>query len=299
MLEVKNQYSELTNVVDNGLRKELIVEPCGKDTASAIAAATVHIFSNYGPDEVILILPSDHIILDSVAFSEAVLQARSLAKQEKIVTFGIKPLYPETGYGYIEYNNSEVVGFVEKPSFGLALEYLQSGKFLWNSGILCFTANTLIKELEAHCSVMLSLIIRVIHTSTLSTNSDYYRELLLNSVIWETIPEISIDYALLEKSSQVAVVACDIGWSDIGNWESMSMLKTKDKNGNRIKGNVKLHDAINCYVESDSNKTIAVVGVKNLVIIESENGLLVINRNKVSSAKEIFGGLQKNLHYQK
>ncbi len=231
--------------------------------------------------------------MDSVAFSNAVLQAQSLAKQGKIVTFGIKPFYPETNYGYIEYINNEAIRFIEKPSFALAVNYLKSEKFLWNSGILCCTAKTIIKELETHCFDMLSRVIQAINTSISSTNSGYYRELLLSSLIWETIPEISIDYALLEKSSQIAVVACDIGWSDIGNWESMSMLKPKDKDGNRVKGNVKLYDSINCYVESGSNKTIAVVGVKNLAIIESENGFLVINKKKVSSAKEIFADLQE------
>ncbi len=291
--EVKNQYSEIPNVIDNSFRKELIVEPCGMDTAAAIAAAAVHIFSDYGPDEMILILPSDHIILDSAAFSTAVLQAQNLAKNGKIVTFGIKPSYPEIGYGYIEYSNNEVIRFIEKPSFGLALEYLKSEKFLWNSGILCFTAKTIIKELETHCVDMLSRVIKAIHISTSSNNADYYRELLLSSLIWETLPEVSIDYALLEKSSQIAVVACDIGWSDVGNWESMSMLKPKDKNGNRVKGNVKLYDSVDCYVESGSNKTIAVVGVKNLAIIESENGFLVIDKKKASSAKEIFADLQE------
>jgi len=290
---VKEHYREVSNVTSNSIRKELIIEPCGRDTAAAIAAAAVHVFSNYEPDEIILILPSDHIILDSVAFSNAVLQAQNMAKQGKIVTFGIKPFYPEMGYGYIEYNNSEVIRFVEKPSFSLALEYLQSGKFLWNSGILCFTANTIIKELETNCSGMLSRVIKAIHTSKLSFSTDYYRELLLSPLIWETIPEISIDFALLEKSRQIAVVACDIGWSDIGNWDSLSKLMPKDKNGNRVKGNVKLYDSIDCYVESDSNKIIAVVGVKNLAIIESENGFLIIDKKKVSSAKEIFADLQE------
>ncbi len=291
--EVKAQYSEITNIIDNSLRKELIVEPFGMDTAAAIVAAVFHIFSQYGPDEMMLILPSDHIILDSVAFSKAVLQAQHLAKNGKIVTFGIKPFYPETSYGYIEYSNNEAIRFIEKPSLGLALEYLKSEKFLWNSGILCCTAKTIIKELETHCFDILSRVIKAIHTSTSFTNSDYYRELFLNSLIWETIPNISIDYALLEKSNQIAVVACDIGWSDIGNWESMSMLRPKDKNGNRVKGNVKLYDSIDCYIESNSNKTIAVVGVKDLAIIESENGFLVIDKKKVSSAKAIFADLQE------
>ena len=292
--EVKNQYSEITNVIDNSIKKELIIEPCGMDTAAAIAAAAVHIFSDYGPDEMMLILPSDHIILDSVAFSKAVLKAQNLAKNGKIVTFGIKPSYPEVGYGYIEYTNNEVVRFIEKPSFGLALDYLKSEKFLWNSGILCCSAKTIIKELEeTHCFDILSTVTKAIYASKSSTNLDYYRELFLNSLIWETIPEISIDYALLEKSKQIAVVACDIGWSDVGNWESMSRLKPKDKNGNRVKGNVKLYDSIDCYVESDSNKTIAVVGVKDLAIIESEHGFLVIDKKKASSAIEIFANLQE------
>ncbi len=291
--EVKDQYNEIINFTKNSISKELIAEPCGRDTAAAIAVSAVHVLSNYGPDEMMLILPSDHIILDSVAFSNAVRQAQSLAKKGKIVTFGIKPSYPEIGYGYIEYSNNEVFKFVEKPSFGLALDYLQSEKFLWNSGILCFTANSIIKELETHCFDILSMVIKAIHTSTSHSNSDYYREVLLSSPIWDTIPEISIDYALLEKSSQIAVVACDIGWSDVGNWESMSKLEPMDKNGNRVKGNVTLYDTVDCYVESVSNKTIAVVGVKDLAIIESENGFLVIDKKKASSAKEIFANLQE------
>jgi len=290
---VKDQYDEITNVISNSIRKELIAEPCGRDTAAAIAVSAVHVLNNYGPDEMMLILPSDHIILDSVAFSNAVLHAQSLAKHGKIVTFGIKPSYPEIGYGYIEYSNNEVFRFVEKPSFSLALDYLKSEKFLWNSGILCFTANTIIKELETHCFDILSKVSNAVHASTSSSNSDYYRELLLSSLIWETIPEISIDYSLLEKSGQIAVVACDIGWSDIGNWESMSRLEPLDKDGNRVKGNVHMYDTVDCYVESVSNKTIAVVGVKDLAIIESENGFLVIDKKKASSAKEILANLQE------
>jgi mannose-1-phosphate guanylyltransferase len=290
---VKDQYDEITKVTSNSIRKELIAEPCGRDTAAAIAVSAVHILNNYGPDEMMLILPSDHIILDSVAFSKPVLHAQSLAKQGKIVTFGIKPSYPEIGYGYIEYSNNEVFRFVEKPSFGCALDYLKSEKFLWNSGILCFTVSTIIKELETHCFDILSRVIKAINRSTSLSNSDYYKELLLSSLIWETIPEISIDYALLEKSSQIAVVACDIGWSDIGNWESMSRLEPMDKNGNRVKGNVHMYDTVDCYVESVSNKTIAVVGVKDLAIIESEHGFLVIDKKKASSANEIFANLQE------
>ncbi len=180
---VKDQYDEITNATSNSIRKELIAEPCGRDTAAAIAVSAVHVLNNYGPDEMMLILPSDHIILDSVAFSNAVLHAQSLAKLGKIVTFGIKPSYPEIGYGYIEYSNNEVFRFVEKPSFGLALDYLKSEKFLWNSGILCFTANTIIKELETHCFDILSRVIKAIHTSTSLSNSDYYRVLLLSSLI--------------------------------------------------------------------------------------------------------------------
>ncbi len=292
LLAIKAQYSQVSDIAKNNISQELIIEPYGRDTAAAIAAAAVHVFHNYGPDEMILILPSDHIILDSVAFSRAILKAQSLAIKGKIVTFGINPFYPETSYGYIEYNDNEVIRFVEKPSFSLALDYLRSEKFLWNSGILCFTANTIIKELEMHCSDMLSSVIKAIHTS-ISSNDSNYQEVLLSLLIWDTIPKISIDYALLEKSNQIAVVSCDIGWSDVGNWESMSRLEPRDKNGNRVKGNVTLHDTVDCYVESDSNKIIAVIGVKNLAIIETENGFLVIDKDKASSAKEIFADLQE------
>jgi mannose-1-phosphate guanylyltransferase/mannose-6-phosphate isomerase len=294
---VKNSYSQIIKSSDNNITQELIVEPCGRDTAAAIAAAAAHIFTNYGPDEMILILPSDHIISDTEAFSRAVLQAQDLALQGKIVTFGIKPFYPEIGYGYIEHNGNEVIRFVEKPSFSIAMDYLKSKKFLWNSGILCFTSQTIIRELEIHCSDLLSIATEAIYTSVSSSYSNY-REVFLNTFLWNKIPKISIDYVLLEKSNQISVISCDIGWSDVGNWQSMSRVGAEDENGNKVRGNVTLYDSTNCYVESDSNKIIAVIGARNLAIIETENGFLVIDKSSASIAKELFAELQEKSELQ-
>ena len=291
LAEVKKSYSHIPKIKGNKYSCEIIIEPSPKDTAAAITAAAVHISLNYGPNQPIIILPSDHIITDSSAFIESVQKAKKMALQNKIVTLGIKPTHPETNYGYIEYNENEVVSFKEKPSLTAAIEYIASGKFLWNSGILCFTVGVLINEMKKYCPSLLSIIKQSINRSFTYGLDD--KEIFLNEYLWDNLPKISIDYALLEKTNQIAVLPCSIGWNDVGNWQAMSKMGVKDEKGNSIKGNVTLHDSNNCYVENKSQKTIALIGVQNLTVIETKEGFLIMDKNNAVVPKEIFATLQE------
>ncbi|GAB4169068.1 MAG: hypothetical protein Tsb006_7310 [Rickettsiaceae bacterium] len=280
-------YSSLKRASD----LELIVEPFARDTAAAITAAAIHIEELYGPDEVILVLPSDHIISDQDAFSKAVAKAGKIAKNGKVVTFGIKPSHAEVGYGYIKFRGSKVTKFIEKPTLESAKKLLEAKDVLWNSGILCFTARTFINEMEKHCREDLGKVTQSMHSSV-QVKQAGYRKILLNPAFWQSIKPISIDYALMEKSDQVSVVPCSIDWHDVGNWDSMSKLGLKDINGNNVKGNALIHNVSDCYIES-SGSIIAAVGVKNLAIIETKNGFLVVDKKNAASVKEIFSLLKE------
>ncbi|MEO8386088.1 MAG: mannose-1-phosphate guanylyltransferase, partial [Betaproteobacteria bacterium] len=218
-----------------------ILEPFGRNTAPAVAAAAIQVAKTHGPDAILLILAADHLIADQVAFSNAVTQATLLAAAGKIVAFGIQPTAPETGYGYIEANGTDVVQFVEKPTAEVAVEYLASGKFLWNSGMFCFRAGTVLEEMAQYCPDVLSRVNACLANS-IDAKGDGFTQLELSSADFGAAPDISIDYALMEKTRHAAVVPCSIGWSDIGSWDAIGELSAADEQGNRIDGQALLHD---------------------------------------------------------
>ncbi|MDP5020939.1 MAG: mannose-1-phosphate guanylyltransferase, partial [Rickettsiaceae bacterium] len=162
---IQDEYSRVERLVTHPITSRFILEPFGRNTASAISAAALQIEEYYGPDEVMLVLPADHLILDQGRFGDAVHRAQKLALDGELVTFGIKPNSPETGYGYIEYHGNKVERFVEKPSLELAQEYLQKGNFLWNSGIFCFTAGSILREMARYCPVILDNVRCALHLS--------------------------------------------------------------------------------------------------------------------------------------
>ncbi len=224
-----------------------ILEPFGRNTAAAIICAALQIRDAHGEDTLMLVLPADHLITDQNAFAIAIAEATQLALQNKLVTFGIQPTGPETGYGYIEAEENRVLRFVEKPSLDKAQEYLKSGRFLWNSGMFCFSVKTLLQEVEVHCPEILGAVKACAAASDKATGKDFM-QLELNAQTFGLVPEDSIDYALIEKSNQVAVVPCQIGWSDIGSWNSLGGLVESDSRGNRIEGEALLYEVANCYI---------------------------------------------------
>jgi len=278
-----------------GLSLSYILEPFGRNTAAAIIAAALQIKAMYADEEALmLVLPADHLITDQIAFARAIAEATKLAQQGKLVTFGIQPTSPETGYGYIEAEGNKVLRFVEKPSLEKAQEYLDSGRFFWNSGMFCFNVKTLLQEVELHCPEIFVATQACIQCSETATGKDFI-QLELNAETFSAVPEDSIDYALIEKSQQVAVVPCQIGWSDIGSWSALGELVESDSNGNRIEGEALLHEVANCYIRG-KDRLIAAVGIEDLFIIDTADALLVADKARAQDIKAIYSQLKKQGH---
>ena len=285
---------EFREVNENKLATSFILEPFGRNTAAAIAAAALHVAATHGEDALMLVLAADHLIVDQQAFAAAVDAASALARNGKLVTFGIRPDAPETGYGYIEADGNKVLRFIEKPSLDKARDYLESGRFLWNSGMFCFSAAAMLRAMEAHCPDILSATKACLQQSRVAEGKRF-TQLELQADSFAEVREESIDYAVMEKSSEVAVVPCDIGWSDIGSWTAIGNLTEADAEGNRIEGEVLLHDVSNCYIQS-RDRLVGAVGVDNLVIIDTPDALLVADRSRAQDVKHIYAKLKASGH---
>ena len=285
---------EFNEVNKDKLATSFILEPFGRNTAAAIAAAALHVAATHGDDALMLVLAADHLIVDQQAFAAAVDAACVLARKGKLVTFGIRPDAPETGYGYLETDGNTVVRFIEKPSLDKAREYLESGRFLWNSGMFCFSAAAMLRAMEAHCPDILTATKACMQRSRVAEGKRF-TQLELQADSFADVREESIDYAVMEKSSDVAVVPCDIGWSDIGSWTAIGNLTAADAEGNRIEGEVLLHDVSNCYIQS-RDRLVGAVGVDNLVIIDTPDALLVADRSRAQDVKHIYAKLKASGH---
>lgn len=285
---------ELNEVNSNKIATSFILEPFGRNTAAAAAAAALRIAKVYGEDAVLLVLAADHLITDQPAFAAAVAQAVKLAQQGKLVTFGIRPDSPETGYGYIEADGNKVRRFVEKPSLETAREYVESGRFLWNSGIFCFSAGALLREMALHCADILSSTGECLEYSC-GTSADGLTQLELHPELFKNVPGISLDYAVMEKSGEVAVVPCDIGWSDIGSWAALGDLISADPAGNHLEGEAVLYNTGNCYIRS-GERLISAVGVQNLVIVDTPDALLVADKSCAQDVRHIYAELKAKDH---
>ena len=285
---------EFHDVNSNKIDTSFILEPFGRNTAAAVAMASLYIQKTYGEDTAVLILAADHLIGDQNAFEHAVQQALTLANSGRLVTFGIQPNTPETGYGYIEAKGSEVLRFIEKPSLEKAQEYITSGRFFWNSGMFCFTVGTLLSEMEQHCPDILKTTQACLLKSRFAEGLGF-KQMALDPNTFAKVPDNSIDYALMEKSKEVAVVPCSISWSDIGSWNAIGNLIEADTDGNRVEGEAILEDVSNCFIQSDS-RVVGVVGVTDLVIIDTPDALLIANKNKVQDVKKIYAKLKSLNH---
>ncbi len=293
--KTEDEYREVSAIpTNNALVNRYILEPFGRNTAPAIAAAALQVAATHGEDACLLVLAADHLIADQAAFAQAVASAMQLAAQGKLVTFGIQPDAPETGYGYIEADGNIVKRFVEKPDLKTAQEYVASGRYLWNSGMFCFQAGTMLREMQQHCPAILAATRACIAQSG-SAEGARYSQLTLDATLFKQVPDNSIDYAVMEKSHNVAVVPCSIGWSDIGSWTALGDLTTADAQGNRIEGEVILHDVNNCYIQSNQ-RIVGAVGVKNLVIIDTPDAVLVADRNHAQDVKYLYARLKAEGH---
>ena len=285
---------EFREVNEAGAEISFILEPFGRNTAAAIAVAALHVARTQGEDAIMLVLPADHLIIDQVAFAEAVSKAYVFAQNGKLVTFGIRPDAPETGYGYIEAEGSQVRRFVEKPSLEKALEYLAAGNYYWNSGMFCFAAASMLRAMKQHCPEILDAVASCIDDSKIA-KGDGFAQLELDVAAFKTVPDKSIDYAVMEKSDQVAVVPCNIGWSDIGSWTALGDLGEPDVNGNRIEGEALLHNTHNCTIQS-RERLVGTVGVDNLIIIDTPDAFLVADKSCAQDVKYLYAGLKAKGH---
>ena len=245
-------------------------------------------------DEVLLILPADHVITDIATFHVAIAQAEALAKEGHLVTFGIVPTHPETGYGYIMKDSAQmgnaykVAAFVEKPDLVAAKNYLKSGDYLWNSGIFAFTAGNFLKELEKFNPEMLSVCKATLASA--KTDLDFTR---LDKASFALCPADSIDYAVMEKTDKAAVIPLDAGWNDVGSWSALWDVTEKDDSGNALSGDVLTLDAKNSYIYAE-DKLVTVIGVDNLVVVETKDAVMIAHKDRVQEVKQVVDQLKQS-----
>ena len=285
---------EFGQVNRHGVATSYILEPFGRNTAAAVASAALQASRKHGDDTILLVLAADHLIADQPAFEHAVSRAVELAAQGQMVTFGIKPDAPETGYGYIEADGERAVRFVEKPSLEVAQQYVDSGRFLWNSGMFCLQAGAVLRELRQHSPEVLAGVQACLDQSR-EAQGKGFTQVALDPDTFAAVPDISIDYALMEKSSNVSVISCDIGWSDIGSWAALGSLGEADADGNRVQGEALLHDVRDCFIQS-SDRLVGAVGLDNLIIVDTADALLVANRDRAQDVKQIYAALKAQGH---
>lgn len=281
-----------------GIVLDYVLEPVGRNTAPAIALAALRLREQFGDEATMLVLPSDHLILDSAAFAEAVAAAERLAGEGYLVTFGIKPTAPETGFGYIEADPSPAPGgggmlvrrFVEKPSCETAEAYLASGRYYWNSGMFCFRVGDFLNEL-ARCAPELSQAVAAAWQATARNQAP----VAIDAESFARIDNISVDYAVMEKARHVAVVPGRFDWSDIGSWQALGELVPADAAGNRVQGEALLVDSRDCFVRSE-DRLIAVLGVQNLLLVDTFDALLIADRSRAQEVKSIVKSLNDRGH---
>lgn len=281
-----------------GGRGDFLLEPFGRNTAPAVAVAAEFIRQIYGPDKVLLVLAADHLIKDAFAFQGAVNLAVECALSDRLVTFGVVPTSPETGFGYIERGETgehaaEVLRFVEKPSQMIAAQFLETGRYLWNSGMFCFRAGTFLKELQKHAPAVAENASTCVETMVLGSTSGGMYE--IPPEVFDKAPDISVDYAVMEKSDRVSVVPGDFGWSDIGSWNAIRDLVQPDAQGNRAVGDVVFVDSRNTFVESE-DRLVAALGVDDLMIIDTPDALLVAHPDKTQEVKLVVAELKQRNH---
>jgi mannose-1-phosphate guanylyltransferase/mannose-1-phosphate guanylyltransferase/mannose-6-phosphate isomerase len=270
----------------------IYLEPVGRNTAPAAAVAAL-MLTRQDPDAVMLLLPADHLIADVAAFHAAVGEGVKAASSGHLVTFGIVPDSPHTGYGYIQQGEAlagmvahRVARFVEKPDLASAEAYVASGEYYWNSGMFLFPAQRFLDELRALRPEMVSACEQALDRG--QRDLDFHR---LDRAAFAACPADSIDYAVMEHTRHAAVVPADMGWNDIGAWSALWQVGAKDGNGNASRGDVYLHDVRDSYVRAES-RMIAAIGVSDLIIIETADAVLVADRNRAQDVKRVVDHLK-------
>ena len=310
--KIHDEYQEVNT---HDIETRYILEPFGRNTAAAIAIAAQYVAASYGDDAIMLVLAADHLIQLQDEFQQAVMRAVSLAEEKYLVTFGIEPERSETGYGYIEVNSLaplfpmadmpmgfQIQRFIEKPDLAHAKQYFESGHYLWNAGLFCFTAGQVLKEMAIACPNVFSTTKTCFEASIAS--SKQLDRLSLDPLLFSHVPDVSFDYAVMEPLSlrqhqedkpTLAVVPCSIGWTDIGSWSALGDLVAADEHGNRVLGEVVLKDTRHCTIRSQ-DRLVGAVGVENLIIVDTPDALLVANREQVQDVKYLYEQLKAQGH---
>jgi mannose-1-phosphate guanylyltransferase len=272
--------------------QNVLFEPEAKNTLAPIGLLSKNIFKKDN-DAAIVVLPCDHYIRDKVKFLSLLRKALNLAKQGYIVTLGIKPVYPETGYGYIKVNSKlkiknsklyKVERFIEKPDINRAKKFLKDGRFYWNAGIFIFRADTLLREIKKYMPKEYAIIIKINNQGS-------------PGKLWTKLSSISIDYAVMQRSKKLALVPADFGWLDLGSWKALEYFAHKDRQGNIFKGGCIDIGSFNTFAWSD-NRLLATVGLNNIIIVNTKGAVLVCNKDKTQDVKKIVQSLKQKKQYQ-
>ena len=269
----------------------ILLEPVGRNTAPAIAVAALKAME-HGEDPLLLVLPSDHVIADAAAFREAVNSAVKAAEAGALVTFGIVPTAPETGYGYIRAEDGgegvcKVAQFVEKPDAATAEKYLVSGGYFWNSGMFLFRASAYLAELETHCPAIFASSREALTKA--KVDADFVR---LDKAAFAACPSDSIDYAVMENTAAAAVLPMSVGWNDVGSWSALWEVAQQDGDGNAHHGDVLARDCRNTLAWAD-HRLVALLGLDNVVVVDTDDAVLVAHKDKVQDVKHIVAALKQ------
>lgn len=280
-----------------GIRPIFMLEPTGRNTAPAVALAAKFVAQVHGPDALMLVLPADHLIKDQAGFKASVEAAAELARNDHLVTFGIRPTGPETGFGYIEAGEAigpgmQVVRFVEKPTMERARAYVDSGNFLWNSGMFCFRAGAVLDEFAALAPEVDETVKACWAAMDVIADTSMIE---IPAAQFDAVPSISVDYAIMERSGRVAMVPAGFDWNDIGSWSAISDLVEPDQDNNRSVGDVVMVDSRNTFVQSE-DRLVAALGVDGLTIIDTPDALLVARTENVQDVRKVVAELKGRGH---
>ena len=303
IVEFENIYV-VTNELYKGLvnqhipeipKENIIVEPVAKNTAPCIGLAAIHI-AKKNPDSKMIVLPADHLIKFNEIFTDTLKTALDVVENgDNLVTIGITPSYPETGYGYINFkrgdslpsikNVYEVLKFEEKPNIEKAKEYLASGQYLWNSGMFVWKTSTILNNFKEH----LPKIYQGLEVIEKSIGTDEYEKILKEEFV--KLPSESIDYGIMEKAKNIYVVPGNFGWDDVGSWLSLERIKKSNQDGNVISGNVISIKTKNTVVQG-TDKLIATIGLEDIIIVDTEDAILICNKDNTQEVKEVINNLK-------
>ncbi len=268
-----------------------LFEPVGRNTAPAIALAAARLMID-GADPIMVVLPADHVIKDEVAFRAHLKTAIEAAEQNKLVTFGILPTRPDTGFGYIKAHAADTSGvyaverFTEKPDLETAGEFLAEGDYFWNSGMFVWRASVILAEIKQHLPVVYQIVQDIVAESR---NSGNFQQAVEKN--FAAMPSISIDYGVLEKSTRVSLIPCDIGWNDVGSWQALHELSAKDASGNALQGNVIAVDCKNSLIRAEK-RLVAAIGLEDICVIETADAILISKSDQTQRVREVVDALE-------